>query len=80
MRASLLRSDIEVVAVNDPFIPPNYMVYQLKYDSSQGKLSNKVETDGKSLIVDGRNITVFQELSKKKKKEKKNQNLKIQNL
>jgi len=61
LRASLLRDDVEVVAVNDPFIPPEYMVYQLKYDSSQGKLSNEVKTDGKSLIIDGRSIAIFQE-------------------
>eukprot|EP00484_Ammonia_sp_Unknown_P009789 CAMPEP_0197055598 /NCGR_PEP_ID=MMETSP1384-20130603/69024_1 /TAXON_ID=29189 /ORGANISM="Ammonia sp." /LENGTH=317 /DNA_ID=CAMNT_0042489227 /DNA_START=160 /DNA_END=1113 /DNA_ORIENTATION=- len=55
------RDDIEVVAVNDPFIPPDYMVYQLKYDSAQGRYDGKVETDGKNLIVDGKKIIINQE-------------------
>ena len=46
LRASLERDDIEVVAVNDPFIPPEYMVYQFKYDTAQGRFREKVETDG----------------------------------
>eukprot|EP01083_Nonionella_stella_P087652 243914_1 len=61
LRASMARDDIEVVAVNDPFIPPDYMVYQLKYDSAQGRYPGKVETDGKSLIVDGKKIAINQE-------------------
>jgi glyceraldehyde 3-phosphate dehydrogenase len=61
LRAAMARDDIEVVAVNDPFIPPDYMVYQFKYDSAQGTYKGKVETDGKALIVDGKSITVFQE-------------------
>eukprot|EP01083_Nonionella_stella_P212147 766423_1 len=61
LRASMARDDIEVVAVNDPFIPPDYMVYLLKYDSAQGRYPGKVENDGKSLIVDGKNIAINQE-------------------
>ncbi len=58
LRASLLRADIEVVAVNDPFIPPDYMVYQFKYDSAQGRFDGQVETDGKNLIINGHKIVV----------------------
>jgi len=58
LRASLLRTDIEVVAVNDPFIPPDYMVYQFKYDSAQGRFDGQVETDGKNLIINGQKIIV----------------------
>jgi len=61
LRASLTRDDIEVVAVNDPFIPPDYMVYQFKYDSAQGTFRGKVETDGKHLIVDGHKIIINQQ-------------------
>jgi glyceraldehyde 3-phosphate dehydrogenase len=61
LRAAMARDDIEVVAVNDPFIPPDYMVYQFKYDSAQGTYKGKVETDGKNLLVDGKTIHVFQE-------------------
>lgn len=63
LRIAESRSDIEVVAVNDPFIPPDYMVYQLKYDSAQGTFKGDVATDkdGKNLVVNGRSIAVFQE-------------------
>jgi glyceraldehyde 3-phosphate dehydrogenase len=61
LRASLTRDDIQVVAVNDPFIPPDYMVYQFKYDSTHGRFKGDVSTDGKSLTINGREITVFQE-------------------
>lgn len=33
MRASLVRDDIEVVAVNDPFVTADYMAYMFKYDT-----------------------------------------------
>jgi len=61
LRASMARDDIEVVAVNDPFILADYMVYQFKYDSAQGRYAGKVETDGKNLIVDGKKIVINQE-------------------
>ena len=61
LRAASNRDDIEVLAVNDPFIDPEYMVYQFKYDSSQGKFNGDVSTDGKSLIVNGKSMTIFSE-------------------
>ena len=41
------------------------MVYQLKYDSAQGRYEGKIEKseDGKFLIVDGTKIAINQELS-----------------
>eukprot|EP01084_Bolivina_argentea_P266054 451153_1 len=60
LRASMQREDIEVVAVNDPFIPPDYMVYQFKYDSAQGRYKGEVTTDGSNLIVDGKKIIINQ--------------------
>jgi len=61
LRASLCRDDVEVVSVNDPFIPPDYMVYQFRYDSAQGTFRGKVETDGTNLIVNGKKIIINQE-------------------
>lgn len=61
LRAASQRDDIEVVAVNDPFIAPEYMVYQFKYDSSQGRFNGTVSTDGKTLKVNERDIAVFSE-------------------
>merc|ERR1711955_162831 len=61
----VLRAAIEkgatVVAINDPFIPLDYMVYMFKYDSTHGKFKGEVSEDGKFLYVNGNKITVFNE-------------------
>jgi len=50
-----------VVAVNDPFMDPEYMVYMLKYDSTHGRFPGEVHTAGGKLIVNGKTIEVFVE-------------------
>ena len=52
---------LQVVAINDPFIPLDYMVYMFKYDSTHGKFKGEVKEDGKFLVVNGMKITVFNE-------------------
>ncbi len=59
LRSSLERKDIDVVAINDPFIDLDYMKYMLEYDTIHGRLQNKVEIDGEDLVVDGKRIKVF---------------------
>ncbi|KAL8582564.1 hypothetical protein ACOMHN_043743 [Nucella lapillus] len=61
LRASLDNKDVEVVAVNDPFIDTDYMVYMFKYDSTHGRYKGEVCIKDKKLCVDGKLITVFQE-------------------
>jgi len=61
LRASFNRNDIEVVAVNDPFISPDYMAYQFKYDSTQGRFNGDVSHQGNFLTINGKRIRVFQE-------------------
>ncbi len=59
LRASLTSDDIQVVAINDPAISVDYMVYMMKYDSAQGRFQGEVcEKDGK-LVVNGNEITVY---------------------
>ena len=59
LRASLTRDDVQVVAINDPAISVDYMVYMMKYDSAQGRFQGEVsEKDGK-LVVNGKEITVY---------------------
>jgi glyceraldehyde 3-phosphate dehydrogenase len=55
------RADIELVAVNDPFITPEYMAYQFKYDSTHGKYAGDVSFDGNFLVIDGQRVRVFNE-------------------
>jgi len=40
LRAAIEKKEIEVVAINDPFVATDYMVYQYKYDSTQGICKN----------------------------------------
>ncbi|XP_073832336.1 glyceraldehyde-3-phosphate dehydrogenase 2 [Musca autumnalis] len=50
-----------VVAVNDPFIDVNYMVYLFKFDSTHGRFKGTVSAEGGKLVVNGKAITVFSE-------------------
>ena len=59
-RASLLRDDIEVVAIND-LIEVDYMAYMLKYDSVHGKFEGTVSAEDGMLVVNGRKIRVTAE-------------------
>lgn len=59
----VLRAAVEkgcnVVAVNDPFIGLDYMVYLFKYDSTHGRFKGTVAAEGGFLVVNGQKITVF---------------------
>lgn len=59
MRASLERGNVDVVAVNDPFIDLEYMKYMLTYDSIHGKFNADIEIVGSNLVVNGKEIKVF---------------------
>jgi len=58
MRAAFA-ANIDVVAVNDPFIELDYMVYMFKYDSTHGKFKGEVSHKDGKLIVNGKPIAVF---------------------
>ncbi len=60
-RASFERDNVEVTAVNDPFIDLDYMVYMLKYDTIHGRFNGTVETKDGKLIVNGKEVHVFAE-------------------
>lgn len=58
-RAAIERGDVDVVAVNDPFIDVDYMMYMLKYDSAHGRFQGKIEDIDGKLVVNGHAVTVF---------------------
>jgi len=60
-RNALANDDLEVVAINDPFIPVDYMVYMFKYDSTHGKFKGSVEAKDGKLVVNGKPISVHTE-------------------
>jgi len=59
-RAAINNKSIEVVAIND-IVDVNYLAYMLKYDSTHGKFSEKIEVDGDYLIIDKQRIRVTSE-------------------
>lgn len=61
LRAAV-QAGVTVVAVNDPFIDLDYMVYMFKYDSTHGRYKGEVKADGGKLVVDGKAIEVFQKM------------------
>jgi len=60
LRAALQKG-ANVVAINDPFIDLDYMVYMFKYDSTHGQYKGEVSAADGKLVVDGRSVTVFSE-------------------
>ncbi|KAK6904442.1 glyceraldehyde-3-phosphate dehydrogenase [Kwoniella mangroviensis CBS 8886] len=61
LRNAIEHGDIEVVAVNDPFIDLEYMVYMFKYDSTHGRFKGTVETKEGKLFINDKPISVFGE-------------------
>ncbi|PNF23878.1 Glyceraldehyde-3-phosphate dehydrogenase [Cryptotermes secundus] len=60
LRAALEKGG-QVVAINDPFIGLDYMVYMFKYDSTHGRFKGEVKAEGDKLVVNGQKISVFSE-------------------
>ena len=62
MRASVGRDDVEIVAINDPFLTPDYACYLYKYDTVHGKSNSelKLGSDG-NLKLNRKSVAFFTE-------------------
>jgi glyceraldehyde 3-phosphate dehydrogenase len=59
LRVATFRDDIDVVAVNDPFIDAQYMAYMLKYDSTHGVFAGTINVlDQSTLEINGKQIRI----------------------
>lgn len=59
-RAAVAQPDLyDVVAINDPFVDVDYMVYMVKYDTIHGKFDGCVKAENGKLVVNGKPISVF---------------------
>ena len=65
MRASLIRDDVEVVAIND-LLDIEHLAYLLKYDSVHGECKSKIIAKNNSLVIDGVSIDISSERDPKK--------------
>jgi len=64
MRAAANKPNINIVAVNDPFIPVDYMEYMYKYDTVHGRAGGEITSDKDTgtITIDGNSIKVFGEM------------------
>lgn len=63
LKAALKYPEIKVVAVNDPFLDPQYQAYLLTYDSVHGRVEGVAVNDKGHLTVHGQEIICFAEKS-----------------
>ena len=60
VREAAYRDDMEIVAINNT-VAPDYMAYKLKYDTCHGRFPGEISYTDHSLIVNGKEILVYQE-------------------
>jgi len=59
LRIATSRDDIDVVAVNDPFVDANYMAYMFKYDSTHGVFKGTIKVlDESTLEINGKQVKI----------------------
>ena len=61
LRASVDRNDVDVVAINDPFLTTDYACYLYKYDTIHGKANSELKVAGDDLKLNRKTIKFFTE-------------------
>ena len=61
LRVIAEREDVEVVAINDPFLTVDYAKYLLEHDSIHGKFKKEVKVKGDKLVVGSMKISFYTE-------------------
>ena len=71
-QAALSKEGVDIVAINDPFITADYMAYMVKYDTVHGRydtvhgrFNGTVSGEEGKLIVNGKEIKVYNEMDPK---------------
>ena len=62
LQVALEKGDIEVVAINDPFLAADYMAYMVKYDTVHGRFNGEISGKDNILTVNGKEIKVYNEM------------------
>lgn len=63
LRIATTFDDVDIVAINDPFITLDYAKYMLERDTIHGTFDGKVEVKGDYLVVNGKKIKFFAEMN-----------------
>lgn len=58
-RAAFESGKVNIVAINEPFMTLDYMVYQFKYDTTHGTWPGEVTKVGDMIVINGVGIKVF---------------------
>ena len=53
---------LDVVAINDPFLAPDYMAYMVKYDTVHGRFNGEVSHDDNHIIINGKKTVIYSEM------------------
>ena len=61
IRAAMDMPEIEIVGINNRNADLDYLVYQLKYDSTFGRFPKSIEKYEKGIVIDGKKIPVYSE-------------------
>jgi len=59
LRAAIANPKVQVVAVNDPFMDVEYMVYMVQYDSTHGRFKGTVSHKNGKLVINDHEIAVY---------------------
>jgi glyceraldehyde 3-phosphate dehydrogenase len=60
-RAGIQNPAYNFLAINDPFMTPDYVAYMLKYDTVHGKFDGEITYDDSSVTIDGKKILFYAE-------------------
>jgi len=61
LRSTYETDDVEIVAINDPFMTLEYMKYLCEYDSTHGIFNQEIKVEDGKLVIGGKKIVLFNE-------------------